>query len=72
MWSRVYETVGHPLVSLSVPTGTAAMACGRFAAVCPHAGDIDRLLHGAPAVGAVAFHFVSTAANVNSVVFTAT
>ena len=35
MWSRVYETVGHPLVSLSVPTGTAAMACGRFAAVCP-------------------------------------
>jgi len=38
----------------------------------PHAGDIDRLLHGAPAVGAVAFHFVSTAANVNSVVFTAT
>jgi len=36
------------------------------------AGDIDRLLHGTSAAGAVAFRSISTAANASSVVFTAT
>jgi len=69
MQSMVYETVLRPSVCLSY-LSTAAAACVGFAAVGP-AGSIDRLLHGASAAGAIAFRFISTAANASSVTFLA-
>jgi len=74
--SGVYVTMGCPSVWLSYlapqPWHEASLL------LCPPmAGDIDRLLHGASAAGAVAFRSISTAAlqsaaNASSVVFTAT
>ena len=74
--SGVYVTMGCPSVWLSYlapqPWHEASLL------LCPPmAGDIDRLLHGASAAGAVAFRSISTAArrsaaNASIVIFTAT
>jgi len=76
--SGVYVTMGCPSVCLSYLAPQPWHEASLLLLLCPPmAGDIDRLLHGASAAGAVAFRSISTAArrsaaNASSVVFTAT
>jgi len=56
MWRRVFETVARPSVRLSVcpiDRSQQRLAAGLLLSAW-RTGDVDRLLHGAPAAGASA------------------